>query len=158
MVDVYPVLLAGGVGSRLWPLSRGSYPKQFSNLFVDKTLFQFSALRLTSSGKLRFAPHTTVTNSDFRFIVLEQFKQVGLEPGHILIEPEAKNTASAILAASLFLYSQDPKCQCPRHKMQIDVVMLTLTLTLTSASMSTSTWTHQHCFFGRGNSQMHDPK
>lgn len=107
MSKVYPVLLAGGSGTRLWPLSRKSYPKQFSNLMGDKTLFQSSAQRLTSSVTLDFAPHITLTNSDFRFIVGEQLQEVGIDPGPILIEPEAKNTAAAILAASIFAHERD---------------------------------------------------
>ena len=107
MSKVYPVLLAGGSGTRLWPLSRKSYPKQFSNLIGDKTLFQASAQRLTSSETLEFAPHITLTNSDYRFIVGEQLQAVGIDPGAILIEPEAKNTAAAILAACMFVRSED---------------------------------------------------
>ena len=107
MSKVYPVLLAGGSGTRLWPLSRKSYPKQFSNLIGDKTLFQSSALRLSSSQTLEFAPHITLTNSDYRFIIGEQLQEVGVDPGPILIEPEAKNTAAAILASSIFVHSKD---------------------------------------------------
>jgi mannose-1-phosphate guanylyltransferase/mannose-6-phosphate isomerase len=98
---IVPVLLAGGSGKRLWPLSRKSYPKQFSNLIGDASLFQQSAMRLTSSNIIHFSPHITVTNSDFRFIVCQQLQEVGIDPGTILIEPEAKNTAPAILAACL---------------------------------------------------------
>ena len=71
MSKVYPVLLAGGSGTP-WPLSRKSYPKQFSNLIGDKTLFQSSAQRLTSSETLDFASHITLTNSDYRFIIGDQ--------------------------------------------------------------------------------------
>ena len=107
MNKIYPVLLAGGSGTRLWPLSRRSYPKQFSNLIGGHTLFQQSALRLTSSAIVEFSPHITLTNSDFRFIVGEQLQEIGIDPGPILIEPEAKNTSAAILAASIFVYSKD---------------------------------------------------
>ncbi|MDA9776216.1 mannose-1-phosphate guanylyltransferase/mannose-6-phosphate isomerase [Paracoccaceae bacterium] len=107
MSIIYPVLLAGGSGTRLWPLSRKSYPKQFSKLIGEKTLFQTSAERLTSSGTLDLAPHITLTNSDFRFIIGEQLQEIGIDAGPILIEPEAKNTAAAILAASMFVYSED---------------------------------------------------
>ena len=107
MSKVHPVLLAGGSGTRLWPLSRKSYPKQFSNLIGGQTLFQQSAVRLTSSALVKFGSHITITNADFRFIVGEQLQAVGIDPGAILIEPEAKNTAPAILAASIFAHSSD---------------------------------------------------
>ncbi len=104
---VHPVLLAGGSGTRLWPLSRKSYPKQFSKLVGDKTLFQNSAQRLMSSDTLEFTDHITMTNAEFRFIIPEQLQEIGIDPGPILIEPEAKNTAAAILAASIFTHSKD---------------------------------------------------
>ena len=107
MHRIYPVLLAGGSGTRLWPLSRKSYPKQFSKIIDQKTLFQSSAQRLTSTHTLEFAPHITLTNSDFRFIIGEQLQEIGIDPGPILIEPESKNTAAAILAACLFAQSKD---------------------------------------------------
>ena len=101
------MLLAGGSGTRLWPLSRKSYPKQFSKLIGHTTLFQESALRLTTSDTVEFAPHITLTNADFRFIIGEQLQEVGIDPGQILIEPEAKNTAAAILAVSISAHSTD---------------------------------------------------
>ena len=107
MLKISPVLLAGGSGTRLWPLSRKSYPKQFADLVGEKTLFQSSAERLTSSDIIEFTPHITLTNSDFRFIIGEQLQEIGIDPGPILIEPETKNTAAAILAASIFVHAKD---------------------------------------------------
>lgn len=104
---LYPVLLAGGSGTRLWPLSRKSYPKQFSNLIDESTLFQSSIQRLTSSNILEFASPITLTNTEYRFIIGQQLQELGIEPGPILIEPAAKNTAAAILAASLLVHSKD---------------------------------------------------
>lgn len=108
MQNIYPILLTGGSGTRLWPLSRKSYPKQFARLLNEKTLFQDSVQRLTSSKAISFEPPMVLTNHDFRFIVLEQLKELGIEPGAILIEPEAKNTAAAILAATISAHSKDP--------------------------------------------------
>jgi mannose-1-phosphate guanylyltransferase / mannose-6-phosphate isomerase len=102
---IYPVLLCGGSGTRLWPLSRKSYPKQFSSLTGDQSLFQGTALRLSGAG---FDLPVIVTGSDFRFIVTEQLDAVGIKPKSILIEPMAKNTAPAILAATLLLSDTDP--------------------------------------------------
>lgn len=107
--SVFPVLLCGGSGTRLWPLSRKSYPKQFALDVSGKTLFQGSALRLSDSGDgIAFAAPLVVTGSDFRFIVTEQLSVVGIDPGPILIEPAARNTAPAVLAAALYLARKDP--------------------------------------------------
>jgi mannose-1-phosphate guanylyltransferase/mannose-1-phosphate guanylyltransferase/mannose-6-phosphate isomerase len=103
---ITPVILSGGSGTRLWPLSRRSYPKQFSALLGDDTLFQRSIKRLTGPG---FAPPVILTNSEFRFIVGQQLSDIGVDPGAILIEPESRNTGPAILAASLHALSADPK-------------------------------------------------
>ncbi|PLW77759.1 mannose-1-phosphate guanylyltransferase/mannose-6-phosphate isomerase [Cohaesibacter celericrescens] len=102
---ITPVLLCGGSGTRLWPLSRKSYPKQFVPLVGDETLFQASAKRLTGPD---YAPPIIVTNSDFRFIVTEQLIDEGIDPGAILIEPTARNTAPAVLAAALWQAQTDP--------------------------------------------------
>jgi mannose-1-phosphate guanylyltransferase/mannose-6-phosphate isomerase len=102
---ITPVILCGGSGTRLWPLSRKSYPKQFVPLMGDQTLFQASAGRMTGS---QFERPVIITNSDFRFIVTEQLLAVGIDPGAILIEPEGRNTAPAVLAAALYLIGKDP--------------------------------------------------
>ena len=103
-MSVTPVLLCGGSGSRLWPLSRKSYPKQFVPLLGDQTLFQASASRLAG-----FEKPLIVTGSDFRFIVTEQLAAIGIDPGAILLEPTGRNTAPAVLAAALYLHAQDPE-------------------------------------------------
>ncbi|OED47235.1 mannose-1-phosphate guanylyltransferase/mannose-6-phosphate isomerase [Rhodobacteraceae bacterium (ex Bugula neritina AB1)] len=103
---ITPVLLCGGSGTRLWPLSRKSYPKQFVPLTGGETLFQASARRLSGA---EFAPPLVLTNSGFRFIVTEQLAGAGIDPGAILIEPEGRNTAPAVLAAALRLEASDPE-------------------------------------------------
>lgn len=102
---IHPLLLCGGSGTRLWPLSRKSYPKQFARLASEESLFQAAARRLSGEG---FAAPVTVTSSDFRFIVTEQLAAVEIAPAVTLIEPEGRNTAPAILAGALALASTDP--------------------------------------------------
>lgn len=102
---IHPVLLCGGSGTRLWPLSRKSYPKQFVKLKGDESLYQASARRLSGAG---FAAPTIVTGADFRFIVIEQLAVLEIATANILIEPSAKNTAAAICAAALALEARAP--------------------------------------------------
>mgnify|MGYP001436189258 FL=1 len=108
MTLITPVLLAGGYGTRLWPTSRKGYPKQFSKLLGDETLFQSSAKRLVSSQTVQFDAPITMTNSDFRFIVVEQLQRAGVDPGAVLIEPEGRNTAPAVLAAAIYASNRNP--------------------------------------------------
>jgi len=102
---IHPVILCGGSGTRLWPLSRQSYPKQFARLTGDESLFQTSARRCTGDG---FAPPLVVTGDPFRFIVLEQLAAIQMAPQDVLIEPAARSTAPAIAAAALWLAARDP--------------------------------------------------
>lgn len=109
-LQITPVLLVGGSGTRLWPLSRKSYPKQFAKLIGHETLFQASAKRLSgATAAFDFSAPVTMTNSDFRFIVTEQLAEAGIDPGAILIEPEGRNTAPAVLAAALYIAAKDPE-------------------------------------------------
>lgn len=102
---IHPVILCGGSGTRLWPLSRKSYPKQFARLTGEQSLFQGTVTRFSGPG---FAPPLVVTGDPFRFIVTEQTAAVETAPAGILIEPEARNTAPAVLAAALWLADRDP--------------------------------------------------
>ena len=76
MLPITPILLAGGSGTRLWPSSRKSYPKQFMQLTADETLFQQSANRVIGCNGLKFNPPIIITSSHFRFIVREQLQAI----------------------------------------------------------------------------------
>ena len=102
---IHPVLLCGGSGTRLWPLSRKSFPTQFSALTGDESLFQASARRFATTG---FGGPLVVTGSDFRFIVTEQLGDIGVTPAAVIIEPQGRNTAAAVLAAALALEASHP--------------------------------------------------
>ena len=104
MSQITPVILAGGSGTRLWPLSRKSYPKQFTELLGPETLFQAAAKRLSGAG---YAAPMVLTGADFRFIVTEQLLSAGIDPGAVIIEPEGRNTAPAVLAAALLAVQKD---------------------------------------------------
>lgn len=100
---IYPVILCGGSGTRLWPLSRKGFPKQFSRLNGDTSLFQQTVARVSCEEMQ--AP-IVLTNTDYRFTVAEQLSDLGVHNPTILIEPEGRNTAPAILAAALHLQDQ----------------------------------------------------
>jgi len=101
MSTLVPVILCGGTGTRLWPLSRASYPKQYWALAGDgdDTLLQQTQQRLV--GLPQLAPPLLVCNEDHRFIVAEQMRQIGVEPAAILLEPMGRNTAPAVAVAAL---------------------------------------------------------
>lgn len=99
VTKIVPVIMAGGKGTRLWPLSRGQAPKQFIRFIGGHTLFQ-DTLRRVAEPRLYVAP-IVITNEDFRFLVAEQAREEAIVPGAILLEPEARNTAPAIAAAAL---------------------------------------------------------
>ncbi|MEM7295351.1 MAG: mannose-1-phosphate guanylyltransferase/mannose-6-phosphate isomerase [Pseudomonadota bacterium] len=105
-MSIIPILLCGGSGTRLWPLSRKSYPKQFVPLVGETTLFQASAQRVAGPG---FAAPMVITGSDFRFIVTEQLAEAEIDGATVLIEPEGRNTGPAVLAAALVLEETSPE-------------------------------------------------
>ena len=100
-----PVLLSGGVGSRLWPLSRESFPKQFQDLTSDLSMLQETAARV--DGLSDVAPPLVVCNEEHRFLVAEQFRNEKRSAGAIILEPEGKNTAPAVALAALRAVQSD---------------------------------------------------
>ena len=102
---IVPILMCGGSGTRLWPLSRKSYPKQFAPLLGDESLFQASARRYSGAD---FAAPVVVTGDSFRFIVTEQLTEIGMSADTVLIEPEGRNTAPAAIAGALHVAAGDP--------------------------------------------------
>src|SRR3979409_2563240 len=96
---IVPVILAGGQGTRLWPMSRSSRPKQFLPLTGPTSLFQQTLQRV--ADKTRYAPPVIITNSDYRFLVAEQAAELGVALAGMLLEPVARNTAAAIAAAAV---------------------------------------------------------
>ena len=106
MTNIYPVILSGGSGTRLWPLSRSMRPKQFINLVGESSLFQQTLDRLQDlEGAL---PALVVCNNEHRFMVAEQMQEMALDHSGIILEPAARNTAPAIACAALKLAQNDP--------------------------------------------------
>ncbi len=103
---IVPVLLSGGSGSRLWPLSRELYPKQFLPLCSERTMFQDTALRV--SDGVTFESPLVVCNQEHRFLVAEQMRHAGITPQGILLEPLGRNTAAACALAALRIEATDP--------------------------------------------------
>jgi mannose-1-phosphate guanylyltransferase/mannose-6-phosphate isomerase len=96
---IIPIILCGGSGTRLWPLSRSQYPKQFINLFDDSTLFQDAIKRLPKE----LEDPLIICNEDYRFIVAEQLRQLHINNNGIILEPKRKNTAPAVTLAAINL-------------------------------------------------------
>ncbi|MCH7550177.1 MAG: NTP transferase domain-containing protein, partial [Proteobacteria bacterium] len=103
---IVPVILSGGSGQRLWPISREFYPKQLINLVSDDSMLQETAKRL---GGPIFGPPLVVCNDEHRFIVAEQLRDAGIETQAIVLEPQQRNTAPAAALAALILERRDPE-------------------------------------------------
>ncbi|MDR5757613.1 mannose-1-phosphate guanylyltransferase/mannose-6-phosphate isomerase [Caballeronia sp. LZ035] len=97
-MKIVPVILCGGSGTRLWPMSRGGYPKQYLKLTGELTLVQQTARRLHDVEHV--AAPIVVTNNEQRFLVAEQLRQIGVQPSAIVLEPAGRNTAPAIAVAA----------------------------------------------------------
>ncbi|MBI1398208.1 MAG: mannose-1-phosphate guanylyltransferase/mannose-6-phosphate isomerase [Betaproteobacteria bacterium] len=106
-MKIHPVILCGGSGTRLWPLSRSAYPKQFLRLASDHSMLQETLLRL--EGLDDVAAPIVICNEDHRFLVAEQLRAIDVRPERLLLEPMGRNTAPAVAAAALSLAKQDPQ-------------------------------------------------
>ena len=103
-MKILPVILSGGSGTRLWPLSRTGYPKQLQNLHGEGSLLQQTALRLPVGGDV--LPALVICNADQRFLVAEQLREAGVVPEVIILEPVARSTGPAIAVAAQ--WAKDP--------------------------------------------------
>ena len=103
--NIVPVILSGGTGSRLWPVSRESFPKQLWPLISDNTMLQETALRGVGPG---FAPPIVVCNQEHRFLIAEQMRAAGIHDAEIVLEPVGRNSGPAITAAALLAVARDP--------------------------------------------------
>ena len=102
---IVPVILSGGSGTRLWPVSRESFPKQLWPLVSDRTMIQETALRAKGAA---FAPPIVVCNQEHRFLIAEQLRASGIVGARIVLEPVGRNSAPAIAAAALLVAEEDP--------------------------------------------------
>ena len=103
---INPVILSGGSGTRLWPMSRTLYPKQFLPLVGDNSLLQQAALRVPADAG--FAAPLVIANEEHRFLIAEQLREVKMKPQALLLEPVGRNTAPAVCVAALRLVESDP--------------------------------------------------
>jgi len=106
LTTIVPVILAGGSGTRLWPLSRADYPKQFLALGGEQTLLQETALRLHGTAA---QPPLVVCSEKHRFLTAEQLQQAGIKDADIMLEPVARNTTPAIAVAAWHALHRDPE-------------------------------------------------
>ncbi len=103
---IHPVVLCGGAGTRLWPLSRAHYPKQLLSLVATDTLLQQTVLR--TADREAFAPPLVIGNEEHRFIIAEQLRHIDVAPRALVLEPAGRNTAPAAAVAALLLTADDP--------------------------------------------------
>lgn len=114
-MTLYPVILSGGSGTRLWPLSRATFPKQFLALMAENGESANSGATLLQQTAMRFAdrniygPPATISNDEHRFLVAEQLREADIDRADIILEPAARNTAPAAIVAALHIAAADPQ-------------------------------------------------
>ena len=101
---VHPVVLSGGAGTRLWPVSRTLYPKQLLPLVSERTMLQETVRRVAGKG---FAPPVVVCNEEHRFLIAGQLRELDIAPSRMVLEPVGRNTAPAAAVAALLLAGDD---------------------------------------------------
>ncbi|TWC65904.1 mannose-1-phosphate guanylyltransferase/mannose-6-phosphate isomerase [Herbaspirillum sp. SJZ099] len=106
-MKIYPVILSGGSGTRLWPLSRAALPKQLISVVGQRTMLQDTVARVNSWPQIM--PPLFVCGNDHRFMVAEQMREIGVKPLAIMLEPVGRNTAPAVAAAAHLLARRDPE-------------------------------------------------
>lgn len=108
-IKIVPVLMVGGAGTRLWPVSRQATPKQFQALVSEKSLFQETVLRVTGTeGDVEFAPPVLIGAGAYEGQIREQLDEIGVPPGAIILEPSAQNTAAVAAIAARHVAAAEP--------------------------------------------------
>ncbi len=105
---IQPVIMSGGSGTRLWPMSRAARPKQFLPLVTDRSLFQETAMRLSGAADVDFLPPVVIAGAAHAEIIAAQLAEIGIEPAAIIIEPMARNTAAVAAIAGAWTAKHRP--------------------------------------------------
>lgn len=106
-MKIQPVIMSGGSGTRLWPMSRGARPKQFLSLVTDRSMFQETALRVSPETDSAFAPPVVIAGSRHGAIVAQQLSDIDIEPGDIILEPCPRNTAAVAAVAAAWVEASE---------------------------------------------------
>ncbi len=106
-MKIQPVIMSGGSGTRLWPMSRASHPKQLLKLVTDKTMFQETSLRVSSRDNDAYRNPVVICGGKHGAVVAEQLSEIGLEPAEIILEPCARNTAAVAAVAAAWVAREE---------------------------------------------------